>query len=571
MSNNLRPISIFPITTRFLQVLRTEDVTPGMRRVTLGGEQLKAHTAANGFHVNEFRSDGFDDEFKIMLRHPQTEVAIGPTQADGVVDWPRGHEHLVMRTYTVRRWDAEKGELEIDFVVHGLGPATSWARTVQVGETIQIAGPKSSATHPVGADWVLVAGDETALPAIGRWLEEWPSGARGQVFIEVAHDEHRQLDLPIPEGVEVTWLVNNGAEAGTTTLLFDAIQAANWWEGKVFAWVAGEAGTIKPIRRWLKNEKGLPKDQVEVTGYWRRQEVVASGEHSGVQDLSATRDLRSEFHELAELAPGFALRVAATIGLGQAFGDKVRTFDQLLQATASNQLGLRKLLNYLRAIEIVEEVEGGYQLTELGRELDDDRVADSLSLHRSHAHRELAGLLGLLDAVRSGEPAGYEESAELHATRVEDESNLAGYYAAALAPLPIFAEAKTMAVLGRAPQVFGTVIAEKHAELSPVYEITESTDLVLLTNALAFLSDSNAIALLHQAASTGRIVLFTDALDHSTAHDHDYEHDLEHFALTGGGLRTAEEYEALFNAAGLPQPQRTTVGWGKTLFDVRTR
>ncbi|BAU94904.1 siderophore-interacting protein [Corynebacterium suranareeae] len=567
MSINLRPLSIFPITTRFLQVLRTDDVTPGMRRVTLGGEQLKAHTAANGFPVAEFRSDGFDDEFKILLRHPDAEEAIGPTQADGVLDWPRGNDHLVMRTYTVRRWDAEKGELDVDFVVHGLGPATTWARTVQVGATIQIAGPKSSATHPEGADWVLVAGDETALPAIGRWLEEWPKNARGQVFIEVAHDEHRQLDLPTPEGVEVHWLVNNGAEAGTTTLLFDAILSAPWWEGTAFAWVAGEANTLKPIRRWLKNEKGLSKEQIEVTGYWKRQEVVVSEEHDGIQDLSATKNIREEFHELTDLTAGFALRVAATIGLGQAFGGHVRTIGDLVAATGSNRIGLSKLLHYLRSIDIVEEVEGGYQLTDLGRELDDDRVSDSLSMVRSHAHRELAGLLGLLEAVQTGEPSGYEESDELRATRLDDESSLAGYYAAALAPLPVFEEVSSMAVIGRAPEVFGTVIAEKHPNVTLSYELNENVDLVLLIDPLSTLSDEDAATLLRHAAACGRVILFTDVLDHATAHDHDYEHDLEHFSLTGGGLRTNEEYEALFNAAGIPQPQRSTVGWGKTVFD----
>lgn len=84
-----------------------------------------------------------------------------------------------------------------------------------------------SAPHPRGVDWTLVAGDETALPAIGRWLEEWPAGARGQVFVEVAEASHRQ-DLPVPDGVALTWLVRDGAPAATTTLLLDALRAAPW-------------------------------------------------------------------------------------------------------------------------------------------------------------------------------------------------------------------------------------------------------------------------------------------------------------------------------------------------------
>lgn len=178
MPRNLRPIEAFPITTRFLEVIRSVDVTPGMRRVTLGGAELAAYTAVNGYPVGAFRSEGFDDEFKILLKHPDAAEAVGPAQADGVLDWPREDPHMVLRTYTFRRWDPVRGEIDVDFVRHGVGPATRWAYRVQPGERVQVAGPKMSMGHPDGADWTLIAGDETALPAIGRWLEQWPKGAR---------------------------------------------------------------------------------------------------------------------------------------------------------------------------------------------------------------------------------------------------------------------------------------------------------------------------------------------------------------------------------------------------------
>lgn len=178
-------------------MLRVADVTPGMRRVTLGGPGLAAHTAPSGHHVLPFRSDGFDDKFKLFLRHPEAEHALVPEQLDGVLDWPR-HPHLVSRTYTVRRWDPQAGELDVDLVIHGDGPATQWARTVRPGECIQVAGPKMSGEQPE-ADWLLIAADETGLPAVGRWLEELPEGTRAQVFVEVAEDSHRQ-SLPLPQG-----------------------------------------------------------------------------------------------------------------------------------------------------------------------------------------------------------------------------------------------------------------------------------------------------------------------------------------------------------------------------------
>mgnify|MGYP000225722658 CR=1 FL=1 len=113
MSSSLRPIDVFPITTRVLDVLRVSDVTPGMRRVTLGGPGLAAHTADTGYPVQAFRSDGFDDEFKIILKHPDADVVVAPTQADGVLNWPMDNPLLVARTYTVRRWDPAAGEIDV--------------------------------------------------------------------------------------------------------------------------------------------------------------------------------------------------------------------------------------------------------------------------------------------------------------------------------------------------------------------------------------------------------------------------------------------------------------------------
>ncbi len=129
MARNLRPFEVYPITTRMLEVLRVEDVTPGMRRVVLGGEQLAAHIATNGMPVNAFRSEGVDDEFKICFKHPDHDEIVGPVQSDGLVVWPRGDERLIFRTYTARRWDPVAGELTVDFVIHGVGPATTWAMT----------------------------------------------------------------------------------------------------------------------------------------------------------------------------------------------------------------------------------------------------------------------------------------------------------------------------------------------------------------------------------------------------------------------------------------------------------
>ena len=101
-----------------------------MRRVTIGGEGLHAHIADDGYPVAEFKSFGFDDEFKVLIENPDAEMTIGPTQLDGVLNRHRGEGAKLMRTYTVRRWDPVAGEIDVVFVNHGVGPTTSWARNV---------------------------------------------------------------------------------------------------------------------------------------------------------------------------------------------------------------------------------------------------------------------------------------------------------------------------------------------------------------------------------------------------------------------------------------------------------
>ncbi|MFT3943951.1 MAG: siderophore-interacting protein [Ancrocorticia sp.] len=475
MALSLRSIDVFPITTRTLKVLRVYDASPGMRRIVLGGEELAAHTAANGYPVDAFRSDGFDDHCKILLKHPDAEEVVGPTQADGVLNWPRDDDHMVVRTYTIRRWDPVVGEVDIDFVKHGVGPATTWAYQAQPGDKLQIAGPKMSAPHPEGADWVLIVGDETALPAIDRWLNEWPAGARAQVFIEVAEESHRQ-DLNVPDGVEVTWLSRDGAEPGTTTLLFDAIKAAPWWDGKVFAWVAGETLTLIPIRRWLRREKELPKQQVEVTGYWRRQEVVLSEDSTGVQDLDATEDEDETFHELSELVPGFALRVAASIDLAEAFESTEQTVSDLSRATGTDALGLTKLLRYLEAIGIVESSGERYRLTTLGSALEHEYIADHLNLNGPAAQREIEAMLSLASAVRTGRPAQQRWFSDPFAVRlqndsallsacIDDDAEMAEFAAGSLAASPIFAELSALTITGRGAGAFAKALTRLHENL----------------------------------------------------------------------------------------------------------
>lgn len=167
------------------------------------------------------------------------------------------------KVYTVRRWDPQSRELDVDFVKHGIGVGTTWAYRARPGDRIHLYGPSGSRALPEEADWLLVAGDDTAIPAIARLLEELPDDARAQVFIEVAEAAHR-LDLRSLPHVAVTWLVRDGSRAGIGTLLLGAVKEADWWEGEPFAWVAGEQSTVRDIRRHLPARLG------SATGWGRR-------------------------------------------------------------------------------------------------------------------------------------------------------------------------------------------------------------------------------------------------------------------------------------------------------------
>ena len=301
MPKTSRTLTVHPISLREVEVARVTDITPGMRRVTLIGEQLRAFTSENGFAQPEFRSDGFDDDIRLVFRYPGQAEPVLPVQKEKGVDLPRDPRPL-SKVYTVRRWDRETGEVDVDFVKHGIGVGTTWAYRAQPGDPIHFYGPSASRALPNDADWMLVAGDDTAIPAIARLLDELSDDAQAQVFIEVAEDAH-QLELRALPGVEVTWLMRDGVEAGTTTHLLDAVRAANWWDGRPFAWVAGEHAAVRDIRRHLVEERDVPKEDIEFTGYWRRDNVIALQDDDAVPDQEKNTAAFEKLHDLHRTDP----------------------------------------------------------------------------------------------------------------------------------------------------------------------------------------------------------------------------------------------------------------------------
>lgn len=255
---------------RLLEVRDVEALTPNMRRVTLGGDDLEG-----------FESPGFDDHVKLFFPDPQTgELVLPRVGPEGVAKPAPGDAPRLMRDYTPRRFDAATRTLVIDFALHDSGPATEWARSAKPGDRIGVGGPRGSFIIPMNFEGYLLIGDDTALPAISRRLAELPAGSLVFVFVEVDSPADR-LRFASDADVVVEWIYREGIPAGQSTALLDALQVATLPDGDLHAWVAAEAGVAKAIRRYLVDERGLKPKWVKAAAYWRRGDAAV---HENLDD-----------------------------------------------------------------------------------------------------------------------------------------------------------------------------------------------------------------------------------------------------------------------------------------------
>lgn len=248
-----RPASLFCAS-----VLRRDVLSPTMVRVVLGGDGLAGWAPTT-------HSDAY---VVLWLPRPGSGV-LAPFDLDEVrrdlpeSSWP-AHRH-----YSVRRWDAAAGELSIDFVVHGdEGIAGPWARSARVGDRLMVTAPNGGYSPDPAADWHLFVGDESALPAIAASLDVLPPDARAVVVALCDGAEH-EIDLDSAGLVDVTWLHRRG-DPSDATLLADAVRDLDWPAGRVHAFVHGEAGEVREVRRYLVGERRLARHDLSISGYWRR-------------------------------------------------------------------------------------------------------------------------------------------------------------------------------------------------------------------------------------------------------------------------------------------------------------
>jgi NADPH-dependent ferric siderophore reductase len=238
------------VKRRRLDVLRVVDITPRMRRITLGGPELAG-----------FVSLGSDDHIKLMFAQNAAELAALQSPTFSIKgDGPQP----AMRDYTPRRFDLSLGELDIDFVLHGDGPASTWAEQAQVGQHLYIGGPRGSMIVPDIFDSYLLIGDETALPAIARRLEELPAGRKVLAVIEIA-DAAEQQALQSAAEVDVIWVLRGQAD------LLDTVRTLTLPSGALYTFVAMETKLSRQVRRVLLDTHKVDEAFLKAVGYWRAE------------------------------------------------------------------------------------------------------------------------------------------------------------------------------------------------------------------------------------------------------------------------------------------------------------
>jgi NADPH-dependent ferric siderophore reductase len=258
-----RPVHTF-------EVVRTEQLTPHLTRVVLGGSGFDTFTpndSTDAYVKIVFVSDGID-----------VDALPQPLTLDSFKELPAGQQPTV-RTYTVRRVDTERREIAIDFVVHGeQGVAGPWAASATPGQPAYLTSANGAYAPDPAADWHLLAGDEAAVPAISAALEALPDNAIGKVFIEVGGPDD-EIPLKKPDGVEVRWIHRGGRadlvpedRAGDHAPLIAAVKDADWLPGQVQVFIHGEAQAVMHnLRPYIRKERGVDaKWANSISGYWRR-------------------------------------------------------------------------------------------------------------------------------------------------------------------------------------------------------------------------------------------------------------------------------------------------------------
>ena len=238
---------------RLLTVKNVADVTPSIRRITLTGDDLEG-----------FVSSAPEDHVKVFFPKPGTNEIALPSVVEGKPVVPEGS---IMRDYTPRRYDPIQKELDLEFVLHKMGPASRWASEATPGQKLGVGGPRGSFVYP-DFDWYMLIGDETALPSFARRLEEIPEGKKVLALIEIENDDQR-YPLKTKANLEVTWLPRNGKSKREFEAFEAGLKNLSFPQGEPLIIVSGEMSVTKILKTTLQKTYGFKEENIKATGYWK--------------------------------------------------------------------------------------------------------------------------------------------------------------------------------------------------------------------------------------------------------------------------------------------------------------
>lgn len=260
------------------EVISASDLSPTLRRVVLGGPGLA-----------DYRSTGVGDEYiRLIFPAAGTREPVLPAVVEDALDYASIDLDL-LRTYTIRRFDAERGEVTVDFVVHGHGVATTWARGAAVGDRVGLNTPIGLYDPPESLTWQVLAADLAGLPALCRLLEQSPPEVRTRVVLEVP-DLDSEIDLPAHPRSSVTWI--HGGNGVSPSRLEEAVRRLRLPEEPGYVWVSGETKVLRGVRKYLRRELGLPATGFKIVGYWTDSAEEWNKRYEALDD--ATRESLEE-------------------------------------------------------------------------------------------------------------------------------------------------------------------------------------------------------------------------------------------------------------------------------------
>ncbi|MGQ4273768.1 DUF2218 domain-containing protein [Terrihabitans sp. B22-R8] len=237
---------------RLMTVRRAEMIAPRMRRITLAGDDLARYDSVSNLHVK-------------LLLPPDPAAPEWPLmRPSGLVDWPAGPNKPAVRKYTIRRIDPRAGEIDIDFVLHeDAGPGSRFGACAAPGDTVGMIGPGGRAAHK--ADYTVLMGDETALPAIARILSLLPPQSRGLACIEIDTASDR-VPMEAPPNVELHWIYRQSGHSLISVARHIALPQGD----HMSVWVGCEFQAFKALRRFFRKDLLIPADRQLIVSYWRR-------------------------------------------------------------------------------------------------------------------------------------------------------------------------------------------------------------------------------------------------------------------------------------------------------------